>query len=167
LPEKLTSWPLHLTTIVCHEKIQSDGRWADTTSWVLCYTDTQWQIPYTSPHKKRVLVILLRPQTQSGRFPHMKAVHYSNRGPLNYTCEGITKHYLFIPFISSVQRTSAWGSYGTSQNYSSVLLEMSQTKLDENDILKLIKKHKDMLESIIEKEPAEAYEKTRNHLLDT
>ena len=54
-----------------------------------------------------------------------------------------------------------------TENYSSVLIEMSQTKLDKNDILKLIDKHRDILDSIIKKEPTEAYEKTRNHLLDT
>lgn len=92
---------------------------------------------------------------------------FSTAGFSNFIWEGITKYDLKIPFISSVQRTSVWGSYGTSRNYSSVLPEVSQTKLDENDILKLINKHKDILGSIIEKGPAEAYEKTRNHLIDT
>lgn len=54
-----------------------------------------------------------------------------------------------------------------TQNYSSVLIEMSKTKLTRNDILELINRHRDILDSIIKKQPTEAYKKARNHILDT
>ena len=54
-----------------------------------------------------------------------------------------------------------------TQNYSSILIEMSKTKLTKDDILQLIEIHRDMLHSIVKKESTEAYEKARNHILDT
>lgn len=54
-----------------------------------------------------------------------------------------------------------------TQNYSSVLIEMSKTKLTKDDILELIETHRDILDSIVKKEPSRAYEKARNHILDT
>jgi DNA-binding FadR family transcriptional regulator len=54
-----------------------------------------------------------------------------------------------------------------TQNYSSILIERSKTKLTKNDILELIEIHRDILHSIVKKEPFKAYEKTRNHILNT
>jgi DNA-binding FadR family transcriptional regulator len=54
-----------------------------------------------------------------------------------------------------------------TENCSSVLIEMSQTKLDKNAILNLIDEHRYLLDPIIRKEPTEAYERTRNHLIKT
>jgi GntR family transcriptional repressor for pyruvate dehydrogenase complex len=54
-----------------------------------------------------------------------------------------------------------------TQNYSSVLIEMSKTKLTKDDILELIETHRDILDSIVKKEPSRAYEKARNHIFDT
>ena len=54
-----------------------------------------------------------------------------------------------------------------TENYSSVLIEMSQTKLDKNDILNLINEHSYLLDPIVRKDPTEAYERTRNHLIKT
>jgi len=53
-----------------------------------------------------------------------------------------------------------------TQNYSSVLIEMSKTKLTKDDILELIETHRDILDSIVKKEPSRAYEKARNHIFD-
>lgn len=54
-----------------------------------------------------------------------------------------------------------------TENYSSVLIEMSKTKLTKDDILELIERHRDILDSIVKKEASRAYEKARNHILDT
>ncbi len=54
-----------------------------------------------------------------------------------------------------------------TENYSSVLIEMSKTKLTKNDILELIDKHRDILASIINKDATQAYKKARDHILDT
>jgi GntR family transcriptional repressor for pyruvate dehydrogenase complex len=54
-----------------------------------------------------------------------------------------------------------------TENYSSVLIEMSKTKLDKNDIHNLINEHRYILDSIIQKELDEAYERTKNHLIKT
>lgn len=54
-----------------------------------------------------------------------------------------------------------------TENYSSVLIEMSQANLDKNDIHNLINEHRYILDAIIQKELDEAYERTKNHLIKT
>ena len=57
-------------------------------------------------------------------------------------------------------------SESITQNYSSVLLDMSHKKLDKDEIRTLINFHRNILDSIIRGEASEAYEKTRGHLLE-
>ncbi|MBW1668045.1 MAG: FadR family transcriptional regulator [Deltaproteobacteria bacterium] len=52
-----------------------------------------------------------------------------------------------------------------TENYSSVIIEMSQAKLDKNGILNLINEHRHILDSIIQKKSDIAYERTKNHLI--
>lgn len=40
LPENWPYGQLQPTLLVCHEKVQSDGKWADTTSWPAFVIDT-------------------------------------------------------------------------------------------------------------------------------
>jgi DNA-binding FadR family transcriptional regulator len=54
-----------------------------------------------------------------------------------------------------------------TQVYSAMQIELTQTKLDEKEILKLISEHRDILEAIARKEPEKARERTKNHLLET
>jgi DNA-binding FadR family transcriptional regulator len=52
-------------------------------------------------------------------------------------------------------------------NYSSALIEMSKAKLGKKEIFGLIRKHSDILDSIIARKPEKAFEKARNHILET
>ncbi len=54
-----------------------------------------------------------------------------------------------------------------TKNYSSVLIEMSQTKLDKNGILDLINEHRSILDPIIQQKLDEAYKRSKNHLIKT
>jgi GntR family transcriptional repressor for pyruvate dehydrogenase complex len=54
-----------------------------------------------------------------------------------------------------------------TENCSSVIIEMSQAKLDKNGIRSLINEHSYILDAIIQKDLAEAYERTKNHLIKT
>ena len=54
-----------------------------------------------------------------------------------------------------------------TQVYSAMLIELTHTKLDQKGILKLISEHRSILESIEKKDPQEAFEKTKRHLLET
>lgn len=54
-----------------------------------------------------------------------------------------------------------------TENYSWVFIEMSQAKLDKNDIRNLINEHRYILDPIIQKDLPEAYERTKNHLIKT
>jgi GntR family transcriptional repressor for pyruvate dehydrogenase complex len=54
-----------------------------------------------------------------------------------------------------------------TQVYSAMLIELTHTKLDEKGIKKLISEHRNILEAITRKDPAEAFERTKSHLLET
>jgi GntR family transcriptional repressor for pyruvate dehydrogenase complex len=54
-----------------------------------------------------------------------------------------------------------------TENYSRVFIVMSQAKLDKNDIRKFINEHRYILDPIIKKDPPEAYERTKDHLIKT
>ena len=54
-----------------------------------------------------------------------------------------------------------------TQVYSAMLIELTQTKLDEKGILKLVSEHRTILEAIAQKEPERAFEMTKRHLLET
>lgn len=56
-------------------------------------------------------------------------------------------------------------SESITQVYSTVLVEMTKTKLSKADILKNIDAHRYILESIVEKNAEEAFERTKNHIL--
>jgi GntR family transcriptional repressor for pyruvate dehydrogenase complex len=56
-------------------------------------------------------------------------------------------------------------SESITQVYSTVLVEMTKTKLSKADILKNIDAHRYLLESIIEKNGEEAFERTKSHIL--
>lgn len=54
-----------------------------------------------------------------------------------------------------------------TQSYSALMIDRTQTQLNRKDILKFIAEHRDILDSITKQNSAEAYEKTRRHLLET
>jgi GntR family transcriptional repressor for pyruvate dehydrogenase complex len=54
-----------------------------------------------------------------------------------------------------------------TQVYSAMLIELTHTKLDEKAIKKLISEHRNILEAIAHKKPHQAYERTKDHLLET
>jgi len=54
-----------------------------------------------------------------------------------------------------------------TQSYSAMVIEKTQSQLGRKDIQKFIDEHRDILDSIIKQNSAEAYEKTRCHLLET
>ena len=54
-----------------------------------------------------------------------------------------------------------------TQSYSALMIDRTQYRLDRADIQKFIDEHRDILDSIIMQNSAEAYEKTRRHLLET
>ncbi|RPI53796.1 MAG: FCD domain-containing protein, partial [Deltaproteobacteria bacterium] len=56
-------------------------------------------------------------------------------------------------------------SESITQVYSTVLVEMTKTKLSKADILKNIDAHRYILESIIEMDGEEAFERTKEHIL--
>jgi GntR family transcriptional repressor for pyruvate dehydrogenase complex len=56
-------------------------------------------------------------------------------------------------------------SESITQVYSTVLVEMTKTKLSKADILKNIDAHRYLLESIIERNGEQAFERTKNHIL--
>ena len=56
-------------------------------------------------------------------------------------------------------------SESITQVYSTVLVEMTKTKLSKTDILKNIDAHRYILDSIISKNEKEAFERTKNHIL--
>ncbi|MBN2034651.1 MAG: FadR family transcriptional regulator [Deltaproteobacteria bacterium] len=54
-----------------------------------------------------------------------------------------------------------------TQSYSALIIEKTQTQLTGQHLQEFIGEHRDILDSISKKSPAEAYEKTRRHLLKT
>lgn len=54
-----------------------------------------------------------------------------------------------------------------TQSYSALIIDRTQTRLSRQDIQKFIDEHRTILDSISRKNPIEAYEKTRRHLLET
>jgi GntR family transcriptional repressor for pyruvate dehydrogenase complex len=54
-----------------------------------------------------------------------------------------------------------------TQVYSAMLIELTQTKLDEKGIRKLVSEHRSILEAIARRRPGEAYERTKRHLVET
>lgn len=54
-----------------------------------------------------------------------------------------------------------------TQSYSALIIEKTQSKLDRPSIQKFIDEHREILDAIIKQNSAEAYEKTRRHLLET
>jgi DNA-binding FadR family transcriptional regulator len=54
-----------------------------------------------------------------------------------------------------------------TQSYSAMIIEKTQTRLNRKDIQKFIDEHREILDSITTQNSAEAYEKTRRHLLET
>jgi DNA-binding FadR family transcriptional regulator len=54
-----------------------------------------------------------------------------------------------------------------TQSYSAMIIENTQKRLSRADIHKFITEHRDILDCIIKQNSAEAYEKTRRHLLET
>jgi GntR family transcriptional regulator, transcriptional repressor for pyruvate dehydrogenase complex len=54
-----------------------------------------------------------------------------------------------------------------TQSYSALIIEKTHTKLGRPSIKKFIEEHRAILDAIIKQNSAEAYEKTRRHLLET
>jgi GntR family transcriptional regulator, transcriptional repressor for pyruvate dehydrogenase complex len=54
-----------------------------------------------------------------------------------------------------------------TQSYSALIIDRTQTRLSRKDIQKFIDDHRSILDSITGQNPAEAYEKTTRHLLET
>ena len=54
-----------------------------------------------------------------------------------------------------------------TQVHSAMIIEMTHTKLDRQGVAKLISEHRSILEAIAEKNAEAAFEKTRNHLVET
>jgi DNA-binding FadR family transcriptional regulator len=77
---------------------------------------------------------------------------------VSFHCEvaKITKNPIIVFITESI-----------TQSYSALIIERTRTKLGRRDIRKFIAEHRDILDSIIKQNSAEAYEKTRRHLLET
>ena len=58
-------------------------------------------------------------------------------------------------------------SESITQVYSAMLIEMTHTKLDKKRITKLIAEHRTILDAIAERNPQEAYERTKKYLIET
>jgi GntR family transcriptional repressor for pyruvate dehydrogenase complex len=54
-----------------------------------------------------------------------------------------------------------------TQVHSAMIIEMTHTKLDKRGIAKLISEHRSIMEAIAERNPEAAFEKTKNHLVET
>jgi len=54
-----------------------------------------------------------------------------------------------------------------TQSYSATLIELTRTQLKRQVIQEFIQGHREILDAIVKHSPAEAYEMTRRHLLDT
>lgn len=54
-----------------------------------------------------------------------------------------------------------------TQVHSAMIIEMTRTKLDKKGVAKLISEHRSILEAIAEKNPEAAFERTKNHLVET
>ena len=54
-----------------------------------------------------------------------------------------------------------------TQVYSANIIEMTHTKLDKKGIGKLISEHREILDAIIKREPEEAFNRTKKHLIET
>jgi len=54
-----------------------------------------------------------------------------------------------------------------TQSYSATIIELTRTQLRRRVIQKFIRGHREILDAIVKHNPAEAYEMTRRHLLDT
>ena len=54
-----------------------------------------------------------------------------------------------------------------TQVHSAMIIEMTHTKLDKKGVAKLISEHRSILDAITEKDPEAAFEKTKNHLVET
>jgi DNA-binding FadR family transcriptional regulator len=54
-----------------------------------------------------------------------------------------------------------------TQVHSAMIIEMTHTKLDRGEIAKLISEHRSILEAIAARNPEAAFEKTRDHLVET
>jgi GntR family transcriptional repressor for pyruvate dehydrogenase complex len=54
-----------------------------------------------------------------------------------------------------------------TQVYSAMIIERTHTRLDKKGIMKLISEHRRILDAIERKDPEAAFERTKNHLLET
>ncbi len=54
-----------------------------------------------------------------------------------------------------------------TQSYSTLIIETTSTQLNRGDVQKFIDEHREILDAIIKQNSAEAYEKTRRHLIET
>lgn len=77
---------------------------------------------------------------------------------VSFHCEvaKITKNPIIVFITESI-----------TQSYSALIIERTRTKLNRKDIQKFIDEHREILDSIVKQESAEAFEKTRRHLLET
>lgn len=77
---------------------------------------------------------------------------------VSFHCEvaKITKNPIIIFITESI-----------TQSYSALIIDRTSTILSKTQIHKFINEHRDILDSIIKQNSAEAYEKTRRHLLST
>ena len=77
---------------------------------------------------------------------------------VSFHCEvaRITKNPIIVFITESI-----------TQSYSTLIIETTSDRLDRQDVQKFIDEHHAILDAIIEQNSAEAYEKTRRHLVET
>ena len=77
---------------------------------------------------------------------------------VSFHCEiaKITKNPIIIFITESI-----------TQSYSAMIIELTRTQLKRKVIRKFIKGHREILDAIIRRNPKDAHEMTRRHLLDT
>ena len=77
---------------------------------------------------------------------------------VSFHCEvaKITKNPIIVFITESI-----------TQSYSALIIETTSTRIGRNGVQKFINEHRDILDAIIKQNSAEAYEKTRRHLIET
>jgi GntR family transcriptional repressor for pyruvate dehydrogenase complex len=77
---------------------------------------------------------------------------------VSFHCEvaKITKNPIIVFITESI-----------TQSYSALIIETTSTRIGKSGVQKFIDEHRDILEAIIKQNSAEAYEKTRRHLIET
>ena len=68
--------------------------------------------------------------------------------------------FLKIPIIIFITES-------ITQSYSEAIIKKTQASLTKNRVLKLIDEHRSILKAISDKNPVKAYDRTKQHLLDT